>query len=89
MAGHGAHHGGENKGVALLISVLALFLAVAEMGAKSSQTEALNANVQAANLWSFFQARTIRQTRMPTTAEGAKPPSAGKANPRPAKAAAN
>lgn len=71
MAGHGAHHGGENKGVALLISVLALFLAVAEMGAKSSQTEALNANVQAANLWSFFQARTIRQTTVRTAAEEA------------------
>jgi hypothetical protein len=71
MAGHGAHHGGENKGVALLISVLALFLAVAEMGAKSSQTEALNANIQAANLWSFFQARTIRQTTLQAAVEAA------------------
>jgi nicotinamide mononucleotide (NMN) deamidase PncC len=33
MAGHGAAHGTENKGVALLIAVLALFLAIAETGA--------------------------------------------------------
>ncbi|NCY26328.1 MAG: DUF4337 family protein, partial [Alphaproteobacteria bacterium] len=68
MAGHGAPHGAENKGVALLIAVLALFLAIAETGAKSAQTEALNANVEAANLWSFFQARTIRQTTVRTAA---------------------
>ena len=71
MAGHGAPHGTENKGVALLIAVLALFLAIAETGAKSAQTEALNANVEAANLWSFFQARTIRQTTLRTAAEAA------------------
>ncbi|MCX7371463.1 MAG: DUF4337 domain-containing protein [Alphaproteobacteria bacterium] len=70
-AGHGAPHGAENKAVALLIAVLALFLAVAEMGAKSAQTEALNANIEAANLWSFFQARTIRQTQLRTAIEQA------------------
>ncbi|WP_421988965.1 DUF4337 domain-containing protein [Roseococcus sp.] len=69
--GHGAAHGSENKGVALLIAVLALLLALAEVGGKSSQTEALNSNVQAANLWSFFQARTIRQTQLRTAAEQA------------------
>jgi hypothetical protein len=71
MAGHGAPHGTENKGVALLIAVLALFLAIAETGAKSAQTEALSANIEAANLWSFFQARTIRQTTVRTAAEAA------------------
>ena len=40
--GHGADHGGQgHKGVALLIAVLALFLALAETGAKGAQTEAL------------------------------------------------
>ena len=53
MAGHGAPHGTENKGVALLIAVLALFLAIAETGAKSAQTEALNANVAAAAAMSW------------------------------------
>jgi hypothetical protein len=69
--GHGAAHGSENKGVALLIAVLALLLALAEVGGKSSQTEALNNNVQSANLWSFFQARTIRQTQLRTAVEQA------------------
>lgn len=66
--GHAADHGG-NKGIALLIAVLALFLALAETGAKSAQTEALSRNIEAANLWAFFQARTIRQTTVQTAGE--------------------
>ncbi len=69
--GHGGDHTGGNKGVALLIAVLALFLALAETGGKSAQTEALTRNVEAANLWAFFQARTIRQTTVRTAAEAA------------------
>ncbi len=71
MAGHGHGHGdhGGDKRIALLISVLALFLALAETAAKSAQTEALSRNVEAANLWAFFQARTIRQTTVRTAAE--------------------
>jgi hypothetical protein len=71
MAGH-AHvdHGGDKR-IALLIAILALFLAVVETGAKSAQTEALARNIEAANLWSFFQARTIRQTTVRTAAEEA------------------
>lgn len=61
MSGHGAVEG-SNKRVALLISVLALFLALAETLAKGAQTEALSANVESANQWSYFQARTIRGT---------------------------
>jgi len=68
---HVDHHGEGNKGIALLIAVLALFLALAETGAKSAQTEAISRNVEAANLWAFFQARTIRQTTLRTAAEEA------------------
>ena len=67
--GHGGDHGGDNKPIALLIAVLALFLALAETGAKGAQTEALGRNIEAANLWAFFQARTIRQTTVRTAAE--------------------
>lgn len=67
--GHGGDHGGGNKGTALLIAILALFLALAETGAKAAQTEALTRNIEAANLWAFFQARTIRQTTVRTAAE--------------------
>jgi hypothetical protein len=72
MAGHGhGDHSGGDKRVALLISILALFLAVAETGAKSAQTNAISSNVEAANLWAFFQARAIRQTTVRTAAEAA------------------
>lgn len=66
--GHGAIEG-SNKRVAPLISVLALFLAGAETLAKSAQTEALGANVDASNLWAYFQARTIRSTVLETADE--------------------
>ena len=65
--GHVDHH--SNKGIALLISVLALVLAFSETLGKSAQTTALNANIEAANLWAFFQAKTIRQTVLRTAAE--------------------
>ena len=70
-AGHGhghADHGG-NKGIALLISVLALVLAFSETLGKSAQTAALAYNIEASNLWAFFQAKTIRQTVLRTAAE--------------------
>jgi hypothetical protein len=70
-AGHGHGHGehGGNKGIALLISVLALILAFAETLGKGAQTGALAYNVEASNLWAFFQAKTIRQTVLRTAAE--------------------
>src|SRR5215204_4781337 len=66
--GHG-HMEGNNKRIALLISVLALFLALVETMAKGAQTNALSYNIEAANLWSFFQAKTIRQTVVRTAGE--------------------
>lgn len=66
---HEAHHGGENKRVALLIAVLALCLAVVETGAKSAQTEAISRNVESTDTWSFYQARTVRQTTVRAAAD--------------------
>ena len=69
---HGAGHGlveGENKKIAILISVLALFLAIAETLGKSAQTDGISYNVEASNLWAFYQAKTIRKTTMETAAE--------------------
>lgn len=60
-----------NRRIGLLIAVLAALLALTEVGGKSAQTEALNANVQASDLWAFFQAKTIRQTILRTAAETA------------------
>ena len=69
MSGHGhvEHHG--NKGIALVISVLALVLAFSETLGKSAQTAGIAANIEASNLWAFFQAKTIRQTTMRTAAD--------------------
>jgi hypothetical protein len=66
-AEHAAH--GGNKKIALLISVLALFLALSETLGKSSQTSAITYNVQSNDLWAFFQAKTIRMTFLSTAAE--------------------
>ena len=66
--GHGAIEG-SNKRVALLISVLALFLAFSETLGKAAQTDAIGANVEAANQWAYFQARTIRGTVLKTADE--------------------
>src|SRR5438034_2683322 len=65
--GHGGGKGGlesRNKKIALLISVIALCLAFSETLGKSAQTAALSYNVEASNLWAFYQAKTIRQTAL-------------------------
>ena len=69
--GHGPGEHGGNKRVALIISVLALILAFAETLGKGAQTGALAYNIEASNLWAFFQAKTIRQTVLRTAAEEA------------------
>lgn len=75
---HDEHGGGHsdstdrNKKVALLIAVLALFLAFSETMGKSSQTAALNSQIEASNLWNFFQAKNIRRTSTIVAAEQSK-----------------
>lgn len=69
-AAHGHHS--SNRRIGLMIAILAALLAIAEAAGKSAQTEALNRNIEAANLWAFFQAKTIRMTTMRTAGEAAK-----------------
>jgi hypothetical protein len=70
--GHGGGHDRINKRVALLIAIIALFLAFSETLGKSAQTAALSDNVEASNLWAFFQAKTIRITQLRTAADSRK-----------------
>jgi hypothetical protein len=63
------HAGRSNKQIALLISVLALFLAFSETLGKAAQTEGISLNIKASDTWNFFQAKTIRQTTLRTAAE--------------------
>lgn len=67
-------HGGpeietSNKRIGLLIAFLALLLAFSEMGNKQGENDALAKNVEANNLWTFFQAKTIRRTAIQTASE--------------------
>jgi hypothetical protein len=71
-AQHAAHGGENNKRIALIISVLALCLAFSETFGKSAQTAALNAQIEASNLWNFFQAKNIRRTLTLVATENAK-----------------
>jgi Domain of unknown function (DUF4337) len=63
------HVEGGNKKIALLVAILAAMLAITEMGGKSAQTHGLADHIDASNLWSFFQAKTIRQTTIRAAAD--------------------
>jgi hypothetical protein len=71
-AEHVEHMAGSNKRIALLIAVIALCLAFSETLGKSAQTAALSDNVEASNLWAFFQAKTIRITTLRTAMDSRK-----------------
>ncbi len=68
-AEHAEHIAQSNKKIALLISVLALFLAFSETLGKSAQTNAIADNIKASDTWNFFQAKTIRQTGLRIAAD--------------------
>jgi hypothetical protein len=61
-AEHTKHAAHASKQIALLIAILALFLALSEMLGKSANTEAMTLNVKVSDLWNFFQAKNIRRT---------------------------
>ena len=62
QAENAEHAGVVNKQIALMIAVMALFLALSEMLGKSANTEALNLNIKVSDTWAFFQAKNIRRT---------------------------
>ncbi|MBF0425096.1 MAG: DUF4337 domain-containing protein [Magnetococcales bacterium] len=75
-AAHGAHHENHdhelnirNKRIAVLISVMACMLSIVEIGGNSAQNTSLAANIDASNLWAFFQAKTVRMTMTRSLAE--------------------
>ena len=71
-AEHAEHASSSNKKIALLIAVIALFLALSETLGKGAQTESISKNVEASNLWAFFQAKSIRRTVVQATSDQAK-----------------
>jgi hypothetical protein len=71
-AEHAEHASGSNKKIALLIAVIALFLALSETLGKGAQTESISKNVESSNLWAFFQAKSIRRTVVQATSDQAR-----------------
>jgi Domain of unknown function (DUF4337) len=67
-AEHAEHAAHSNKKIALLIAILALFLAFSETLGKSAQTAAITYNVASNDLWAFYQAKHIRGTILRTGA---------------------
>ena len=72
QAEHTEHAAGENRKIAQLIAVIALCLALSETLGKGAQTESISKNVEASNLWAFFQAKSIRRTVVQTAADQSK-----------------
>ena len=55
--------------IALLIAAVAAVLAIVQTIGDNAAQDALKYNIDASNLWSFYQAKTIRQTSVRTAAE--------------------
>ena len=72
QADHAKEASEENRKIALLIAIIALCLALSETLGKGAQTEAISKNVEASNLWAFFQAKSIRRTVVQTAADATK-----------------
>jgi hypothetical protein len=54
---------------ALLVSLLAMVLALASLGGSNAAKDATQENILAANLYSFYQAKNIRQTQFRLAAD--------------------
>ena len=80
-AQEGEHSEFFNRRIALVIAILALFLAFSETLGKGAQNEANTKNIEASDLWAFFQAKDIRRTTLNVAADQTKLLAAGLADP--------
>jgi len=58
-----------NKWVGVYIGVLAVLLAICNVGGANAAKDATRANIEASNSWSFYQAKTIRRTSFTLAAD--------------------
>jgi len=63
------HEKSGKKWIAVYIAVLAVALAITNMGASNAMKDMLTNNIYASNYWAFFQAKTIRQTTFRVAAD--------------------
>jgi hypothetical protein len=59
----------KDRAVALVIAILALLLALSEAGAKRAQHLSTEKNIEASDLYNFYQAKRIRSTVVETASE--------------------
>ena len=59
----------KDRTIALIIALLALLLALAEAGAKKAQHLSTEKNIEASDLFNFYQAKKIRQTVVEAAAQ--------------------
>ena len=69
MEEHAASGGRWTMGVALSCALLAAFAAVASLRAGHHANEAMMCEIKAANLWSYFQAKSIKESQLKTKVE--------------------
>jgi small-conductance mechanosensitive channel len=68
-AQEGEHGEFFNRRIALIIAILALLLSISETMGKGAQNEATAKNIEASDLWAFFQAKDIRRTTLNVAAD--------------------
>lgn len=56
---------------AIYIAFLAMMMAVTSLGGSNAGKEMINNNIQASDVWNFYQAKTIRQTMYKVSADEA------------------
>ena len=61
LAERSAEKDERNKWIGVFIGVLAVLLAICNVGGANATKEATHANIAAANTWAFFQAKNIRR----------------------------
>jgi hypothetical protein len=59
----------EDKKVALIIAILAVFLALAEAGAKNAEHHSTEQNILSSDLYNFYQSKKVRATIAETAAQ--------------------
>ncbi len=59
----------KDRTVALIIAILALMLALSEAGAKKAQHLSTEKNIEASDLFNFYQAKKIRSTVVETASK--------------------
>jgi Domain of unknown function (DUF4337) len=72
----------KDRTVALIIAILALLLALAEAGAKKAQHLSTEKNIEASDLFNFYQAKKIRSTIAETAADMLESQKAGVTDPK-------